>query len=94
MTVGIAVPMVITSNKGFNIVGNSDCGLRDLVIDVLEPFSEYLRIHQQLLAALIAISSFWLDFAYLMVCFSIARRRKLKYVYPFAIMYFTRFIIQ
>ena len=45
MTVGITIPIVITYNQGFNIVANKDCGVRDLVLEVLTPITDYLRTH-------------------------------------------------
>jgi hypothetical protein len=64
------------------------------VLTILEPVSEYLRQTPSVNDSLITISSLLLDVQYILVLFTIAYKRNIKYALPFALMYVSRFVIQ
>ena len=94
MTIGIAIPMVITNNKGFNLLEQKPCGVHDVVLDALEPVSEYLQGNQLILNSLITASSLLLDIQYILTLFAIASRGRIRHTAPFVLMYALRFIMQ
>jgi hypothetical protein len=59
--IGVIVPMVITSNRGFNLLDHKPCEVRDVVLETLEPASTYLLHNAFVLDSLITVSSMLLD---------------------------------
>jgi hypothetical protein len=45
MSVGLVIPHIVTSNKGFNVPLNTVCGVNDKALEWISPASDYLRKH-------------------------------------------------
>ena len=59
--VGVTIPLVITTYKGFNLLHHQPCGIYDVVLETLNPATEYLRHDSLALKTLLATSSMLLD---------------------------------
>ena len=61
LSVGLLIPHIITSNKGFQVIENSACGVNDHVLTAFEPVSVYMKSNPVVQKVLIASSSLLID---------------------------------